>query len=99
MNSYAQSWLRLDVHDGEHSLVQNRVARVLRRLRVRAHLSQNVVHLFTCLHIVLAKYAQQTQYSHLKKWITDATHVVIRTVAGQEQVLQDAHKVWHQLYK
>ena len=79
---YAQSRLRFDVHDGEHSLVQNRVARILRRFGVRAHLSQNVVHLLTSLGVVLAKYAQQTQYFHLKKWITDATHVVIGTVAG-----------------
>ena len=77
--------------------MQDRVARVLRRLGVRAHLSQDVVHLLTGLRVVLAKYAQQTQYSHLKKCVTDATHVVIGTVARQEQVLQDAHKIWHQL--
>ena len=87
----AQRRLRLDVHDGEHGLVQDRVAGVLARLGVGAHLGEYVVHGVAGVRVVLAEYAEQADDAHLQERIADAGHVVVRAVAGEYEVLEDAH--------
>jgi len=35
--------------------------------------------------------------THLKKWITDTGHIMLRWVTGHYQVLQDSHKLRNSL--
>ena len=62
-----------------------------------SHLRQDVVHGLARLHVVLAEHAQQAYEAHLQERVADARHVVVRTVAGQDEVLEDAHQVGHEL--
>lgn len=58
---HAQPALRFDVHDGQHSFVEDGVADVLGRLRIGRHLCQYVVHRFRSLGIVVTQHSQQPQ--------------------------------------
>lgn len=64
---HAQPGLALDVHDGEHRLVQDGVAHVLARLRVGRHLRQDVVHRLRGLGVVLAEDAEKAKDFNLEK--------------------------------
>ena len=63
--------LGLDVHDGEHSLVENGVADVLGGVRVGGDLGQDVVHGVAGLLVTLAEVAQQAQNGHLRGVLWD----------------------------
>lgn len=85
------------VHDGEHGLVEDGIAHILARLRVGGHLGQYIVHRLRGVRIVVAQNAQQSQYLHLQERIAHAADIVLRRIAAQDQILQDAHQVRHNL--
>lgn len=60
-----QAGLGADVHDGEYSLVQDRISDIFGRFRVGRHLGQDVVHSLGCLGIAVAQYSQQPQNLYL----------------------------------
>lgn len=94
---HAQSALRLDVHNGQHRLVEYRVAHVFARLRVGGHLSEDVVHRLRGVNVVSTQNPQQSQDLHLQKRIGHTGYVVLRRVAGEDEILQNSHEVWHYL--
>lgn len=94
---YAKSTFRLDVHDGQHRLVEDRVANVLARLCVRRNLRKNVVHRFRSIGIVVSKNAQQPKNLHLQERVRHTADVMLGRVAGQDQILQDTDEIWDDL--
>ena len=58
---HAQAADRLGAHDGLHGLVQDRVARVARGLRVAGHLREDVAHRVAGVRVPRAQHAQQPQ--------------------------------------
>ena len=58
--AYPQARLGLDVHDGKHGFIEDRVAHVLAVVGIGRDLSENVIHDFTCVRIVVAQDTQQS---------------------------------------
>mmetsp|Transcript_17545 Transcript_17545/g.45337 ORF Transcript_17545/g.45337 Transcript_17545/m.45337 type:complete len:312 (+) Transcript_17545:1356-2291(+) len=85
--------------DREHTLVQDRVAHVLRRLGVGRDLGEYVIHLVGALGRARSEHAQQLEQRHLQERVGDAVDIVLGSVPGEHQVLQDAHERGHLLAK
>ena len=81
----AQTRIRFDFEDGQHTLVEDTVAHRLGAVGVRRYLREDVVDGVRDFHAVTSQYTQKAQDLGLQEWIGDTCHVVLGRKARRKQ--------------
>ena len=81
-----QPLIRLDLQNRQHRLIQNRIPHILRPVRIRRHLRQNIIHTLTTSLIPSSKQPHQPQDFYLEERIGYAADVVFGGVARCDEL-------------